>query len=110
MTYGEINDFEEQLTRNGAVVVKYWLQISKEEQYRRFKERQKTRHKQFKITDEDWRNRKKWDDYQEAAADMIERTSTAYAPWTIVESNDKLFARIKIIKTLCERLEQALSA
>ncbi len=108
--YGEINDFEEQLTRNGAVVVKYWLQISKEEQYRRFKERQKTRHKQFKITDEDWRNRKKWDDYQEAAADMIERTSTAYAPWTIVESNDKLFARIKIIKTLCERLEQALSA
>ena len=107
--YSEINDFEEQLTRSGAVVVKYWLQISKEEQYRRFKEREKTRHKQFKITDEDWRNRKKWDEYQEAAADMIERTSTAYAPWTIVESNDKLYARIKIIKTICERLEQALS-
>ena len=107
--YGEINDFEEQLARNGAVVCKYWLQISKDEQYRRFKEREKTRHKQFKITDEDWRNRKKWDDYQVAAADMIERTSTPYAPWTMVESNDKYHARVKIIRTLCERLEAALS-
>jgi polyphosphate kinase 2 (PPK2 family) len=108
--YSEINDFEEQLARNGAVVCKYWLQISKDEQYRRFKEREKTRHKQFKITEEDWRNRKKWDEYQVAAADMIERTGTSYAPWTIVESNDKLHARIKIIKTLCERLEAALAA
>ena len=108
--YSEINDFEEQLSRNGAVVCKYWLQISKDEQYRRFKEREKTRHKQFKITEEDWRNRKKWDEYQVAAADMIERTGTSYAPWTIVESNDKLHARIKIIKTLCERLEAALAA
>ena len=108
--YSEINDFEEQLSRNGAVVCKYWLQISKDEQYRRFKEREKTRHKQFKITEEDWRNRKKWDEYQVAAADMIERTGTSYAPWTIVESNDKLHARIKIIKTLCERLETALAA
>ncbi|MFM9967219.1 MAG: polyphosphate:AMP phosphotransferase, partial [Burkholderiales bacterium] len=86
--YAEINDFEEQLARHGAVVVKYWLQIGKDEQYRRFKEREKTRHKQFKITEEDWRNRKKWDDYQIAAADMIERTSTSCAPWTMVESND----------------------
>ena len=108
--YSEINDFEEQLSRNGAVVCKYWLQISKDEQYQRFKEREKTRHKQFKITEEDWRNRKKWDEYQVAAADMIERTGTSYAPWTIVESNDKLHARIKIIKTLCERLEAALAA
>jgi polyphosphate:AMP phosphotransferase len=108
--YSEINDFEEQLARNGAVVCKYWLQISKDEQYRRFKEREKTRHKQFKITEEDWRNRKKWDEYQVAAADMIERTSTSYAPWTIVESNDKLHARIKIIRTLCERLEAGLAA
>lgn len=107
--YSEINDFEEQMARHGAVIVKYWLQISKEEQYRRFKEREKTRHKQFKITDEDWRNRKKWDDYQIAAADMIERTSTSYAPWTMVESNDKYHARVKIIRTLCERLERALS-
>ena len=106
--YAEINDFEEQLARHGAVIVKYWLQIGKDEQYRRFKEREKTRHKQFKITEEDWRNRKKWDDYQIAAADMIERTSTSYAPWTTVESNDKYYARVKIIKTLCERLEQAL--
>jgi polyphosphate:AMP phosphotransferase len=106
--YAEINDFEEQLSRFGAVVVKYWLQLSKEEQYRRFKEREKTRHKHFKITAEDWRNRKRWDDYQRAAADMIERTSTAHAPWTLIESNDKHHARIKILKTLCERLERAL--
>ncbi len=106
--YSEINDFEEQLVRNGAVLVKFWLQVTKEEQFRRFKEREKTRHKQFKITAEDWRNRKKWNEYQEAASDMFERTSTPYAPWTLVEANDKYFARAKILKTLCERVEQAL--
>jgi polyphosphate:AMP phosphotransferase len=106
--YAEINDFEEQLSRNGAIVTKFWLQISKEEQYRRFKEREKTRHKQFKITAEDWRNRKKWSDYQVAAAEMIERTSTAIAPWVLAAANDKYHARLKVIESLCDRIEKAL--
>ena len=106
--YAEINDFEEQLARNGAIVAKFWLQISKEEQLRRFKEREKTRFKRFKITAEDWRNRKKWDLYQEAAADMIERTSTAHAPWTLIEANDKYHARAKVLETLVRALERAL--
>ena len=106
--FAEINDFEEQLARNGAIIMKYWLQISKEEQYRRFKEREKTRHKQFKITEEDWRNRKKWADYQVAAAEMIERTSTSLAPWTLVASNDKYHARLKVIESLCDRIEKML--
>jgi len=107
--YSEINAFEEQLAKNGAIVAKYWLQISKEEQFRRFKEREKTRFKRFKITSEDWRNREKWDQYQIAAADMIERTSTAHAPWILVEANDKHFALAKILETLVSSIEQALS-
>jgi polyphosphate:AMP phosphotransferase len=106
--YSEINDFEEQLARNGAIVVKYWLQISKDEQYKRFKEREKTRFKQFKITPEDWRNREKWDAYQRAASDMIERTSTAHAPWILVESNDKYHARVKVVKSLVKAIETRL--
>ena len=106
--YGEINDFEEQLTERGAVVVKFWLAITKEEQLRRFKEREKTGYKRFKITAEDWRNREKWDDYERAVCDMVDRTSTEIAPWTLVEANDKNFARIKILKTLCERIEDAM--
>ncbi len=103
--YGEINDFEEQLAANGAIVAKFWLQISKQEQLRRFKEREKTRFKQFKITDEDWRNRGKWDAYQEAAADMIERTSTQVAPWTLIGANDKYHARVKVLETLVRAVE-----
>ena len=95
----------EQLARNGAIVAKFWLQISKEEQLRRFKEREKTRFKQFKITEEDWRNRGKWNGYQAAAADMIERTSTAHAPWTLVGANDKYHARIKVLETLVRAVE-----
>jgi polyphosphate:AMP phosphotransferase len=106
--YAEINDFEEQLVQGGAVVAKYWLQISKTEQHRRFKQREKTRHKQFKITPEDWRNREKWNAYQVAAADMIERTSTAHAPWVLVESNDKYWARVKVLETLVEALAARL--
>jgi polyphosphate kinase 2 (PPK2 family) len=106
--YSEINDFEEQLARNGGIIIKYWLQISKDEQYRRFKEREKSRHKQFKITAEDWRNRKQWDAYQVAAAEMIERTSTALAPWTLVEANDKYFCREKVLRALCDRVEVAI--
>jgi polyphosphate:AMP phosphotransferase len=106
--YGEINDFEEQLARNGTVVLKFWLQISKEEQYRRFKLREKTRFKRFKITAEDWRNRKKWDEYQLAAADMIERTGTAQAPWTLIEANDKYHARAKVLATVVRAIEASL--
>jgi len=108
--YAEINDFEEQLARAGAVICKFWLQISKDEQLRRFKEREKTRFKRFKITAEDWRNRDKWDAYQEAGSDMIERTSTAHAPWTLVEANDKYHARVKVLETVVRALEEALDA
>jgi polyphosphate:AMP phosphotransferase len=106
--YSEINDFEEQLARNGGIIMKYWLQISKDEQLRRFQEREKTLHKQFKITDEDWRNRKRWAQYQLAAAEMIGRTSTAEAPWTLVPANDKYHGRIQVITSLCDRIEGML--
>jgi polyphosphate:AMP phosphotransferase len=106
--YPEINDFEQQLADNGAIVIKFWLAISKEEQFRRFKERQKTAFKRFKITPEDWRNRKKWDAYEKAVCDMVDRTSTDIAPWTLVEANDKLHARAKVLRTICDRMEAAL--
>ncbi|MDR2839422.1 MAG: polyphosphate:AMP phosphotransferase [Azonexus sp.] len=106
--YAEINDFEHQLATAGTVVVKFWLQISADEQLRRFKERQDTEFKRYKITEEDWRNREKWDDYVTAVCDMVDRTSTGLAPWTLVEANDKNFARVKVLKTICERLETAL--
>jgi polyphosphate:AMP phosphotransferase len=106
--YAEINDFEHELVQDGSVVLKFWLQIDKDEQLRRFKERESIEHKRFKITEEDWRNRKKWDIYQQAAVDMIDRTSTGHAPWIAVEANDKNFARVKILKTICQHLERAL--
>lgn len=106
--YSEINDFEEQLVRNKTVIVKFWLTISKEEQLRRFTEREETGFKRFKITAEDWRNREKWEEYELAICDMIDRTSTEIAPWTLVEANDKYYARIKVLKTLCKAIEQAL--
>ena len=106
--YGEINEFEQELARHRVVVVKFWLAISKEEQYRRFKAREKVAYKRFKITDEDWRNRKKWDAYEHAVCDMVDRTSTLVAPWTLVEANNKYYARIKVLKTLCGAIEDAL--
>jgi polyphosphate:AMP phosphotransferase len=106
--YGEINDFEAQLVRHNIVVVKFWLTISKDEQLNRFKEREKIGFKRFKITEEDWRNREKWNEYEEAVCDMVDRTSTDIAPWTLVEANDKNFARIKILKTLCQQIEAAM--
>jgi AMP-polyphosphate phosphotransferase len=106
--YHEINDFEEQLTQSGAIVVKFWLAITAKEQLRRFRLREKTSYKRFKITDEDWRNRKKWPAYERAVADMIGRTSTDHAPWNVVASDDKLFSRIEVLEKLCERLEAAL--
>lgn len=106
--YAEINDFEHEVIADGAIIVKFWLQISKQEQLRRFKEREKIAFKRFKITTEDWRNRKKWNEYHNAVCDMIERTSTGQVPWTLIEANDKQFARVKILETLCNRLEAAL--
>ncbi len=106
--YSEINDFESQMVRHNLVVVKYWLAITNEEQLRRFEDRQKTGFKTFKITEEDWRTREKWDQYEQAVCDMVDRTSTLLAPWTLVEANDKNFARIKVLKTLCERIEEKL--
>ncbi|MFC3609309.1 polyphosphate:AMP phosphotransferase [Stutzerimonas tarimensis] len=105
--YGEINAFEEQLTEAGTILVKFWLAIDRDTQYERFKAREKTPFKRFKITDEDWRNREKWDDYVEAVDDMVTRTSTRDAPWTLVEANDKRYARIKVLRTLNEALERA---
>ena len=107
--YTEINDFEHELIDAGVVVVKFWLQISQDEQLRRFQEREQVEFKRFKITQEDWRNREKWDAYQQAICDMVERTSTGNAPWTLVEANDKNYARVKILRTVCERLEEALA-
>jgi polyphosphate:AMP phosphotransferase len=106
--YTEINDFEQALVRHGTVLVKYWLAISAEEQLRRFRERENVAFKRFKITKEDWRNRKKWDEYEQAVCDMVDRTSTSIAPWTLVEANDKHYARIKVLSTLCKALEDAL--
>ena len=106
--YSEINDFESDLSTHGIVVVKFWLSISKAEQLRRFTLREKTGYKRHKITEEDWRNRKKWNAYVSAVCDMVDRTSTEFAPWTLVEANDKNHARIKVLRTLCERIEAVL--
>ena len=106
--YSEINDFEDQIVRSRGILLKFWLHISQEEQLRRFEERQVTPFKRFKITEEDWRNRGKWPAYEAAICDMIDRTSTEIAPWTLVESESKYFGRIKILKTLVQRLEDEL--
>lgn len=106
--YGEINAFEEQLVAGGVVLAKFWIHISPDEQLQRFKERETVAYKRYKITDEDWRNRKKWPAYQRAVEDMVARCDTAHAPWTIVAGNDKKFARVQILKTIVGRLEDAL--
>ena len=106
--YSEINDFEDQIMRSQSLLLKFWLSISQEEQLRRFQERQVTPFKRFKITDEDWRNREKWPQYERAICDMIDRTSTEIAPWTLVESEDKRYGRLKILRTLVQRLEDEL--
>ncbi len=106
--YREINEFEADLHAWGAIILKFWLHISKEEQLRRFEARQNTPEKQWKITDEDWRNREKWDEYEVAVNDMIRLTSTDFAPWTIIESEDKLFGRIKALETVVSAIEARL--
>ena len=106
--YREINDMEAHLANSGAIVMKFWMQIDKDEQERRFKERMEDPAKQWKITDEDWRNRDKWDQYEDAVNEMLQKTSTEYAPWHILESVDKKYARIKALKIVIEELEKAL--
>ena len=103
-----MNEFEAELCDAGAVVLKFWIHIDQETQLQRFTERQNTPGKQWKITDEDWRNREKWPRYEEAVSEMLEKTSTAFAPWHIIESNDKLYARIKVMRTVADAMEQAL--
>jgi polyphosphate kinase 2 (PPK2 family) len=107
--YGEINAFEEQLTSRGIIVLKFWIHVTKAEQYRRFKEREAISYKKWKLTAEDWRNREKWDDYGAAVDEMIRRTSTEAAPWTLVEGDDKKFARIKVMETVCAALRRGLA-
>ena len=106
--YNEINEFEKELSQWGAVIIKFWVQIDKDTQLERFTERQNTPEKQWKITDEDWRNRDKWDQYEDAVNEMLQKTSTEYAPWHILESVDKKYARIKALKIVIEELEKAL--
>lgn len=108
--YAELSDFEEQMVAAGVLVVKFWLQISPEEQLRRFEARAQVPWKQFKLTDEDWRNRDRRVLYEQAVADMVERTSTQFAPWTLVAAEDKRFARIQVLKTLVQRMEAAILA
>ena len=106
--YREINHFERQLSDFGTIIFKFWIHISKEEQLRRFEERKDTAYKSWKLTDEDWRNRDRWDIYEEAVNDMLLKTSTLTAPWTIVEGNCKWHARVKVLRTLVEGLSTAL--
>ena len=106
--YREINEMEKQLTNFGTILIKFWLQIDKNEQLRRFEERENTPAKNYKITEEDWRNRDKWDAYETAVNEMLFRTNTTYAPWVVVESEDKHYARIKALKTVIERAEKRL--
>lgn len=106
--YNEMNEFEKELHDWGAVIVKFWVQIDKDTQLKRFQERQNTPEKRWKITDEDWRNREKWDAYEVAVNEMIEKTSTTYAPWHILESVDKKYARLKALKILVDELERVL--
>ena len=103
--YKEINDMEKDLYDAGAVVIKFWMHIDKDEQERRFRERQENPEKQWKITDEDWRNREKWDQYEDAVNEMLLRTSTDYAPWVVVEGNSKYYARVKVLETVVKAIE-----
>lgn len=104
--YNEINDFEAQLVESGIIVVKLWLAISRDEQLARFSQREQTDFKRFKIGEEDYRNSGKWQAYAEAVNDMVERTSTDICPWTLVEANDKYFARVKVLRTIAEAIER----
>ncbi|MCB0126049.1 MAG: hypothetical protein KDE58_27520 [Caldilineaceae bacterium] len=107
--YDEIRDFEQQLVDFGAIVMKFWMHISQEEQLQRFERREERPHKAWKLTDEDWRNREKWDRYEQAVEDMLIKTTTVQAPWTVVAGNDKRFARVQVLRTVAERLSEELN-
>lgn len=108
--YAEINDFEAQLVDHGIVLLKFWIHVDSDEQLARFKARELIKYKRWKLTEEDWRNREKWDDYEEAVHDMVQYTSTQLAPWHLIEGNDKRFARLKVLRTVCEKMESVLGA
>lgn len=106
--YREINEFEHQLVSAGFLLAKFWLHISPEEQVKRFTDRQNIAEKRWKLTDEDWRNREKWGQYLVAVEEMLVKTSTLTAPWTIIEANDKFFARLKVLETVVENIKSNL--
>jgi polyphosphate kinase 2 (PPK2 family) len=107
--YREIDEFESHLTSSGMVICKFWLHITQEEQIRRFKSRETDPFRSYKLTEEDWRNRAKWNEYSGAVEDMLLHTSTPYAPWTVVEGNNKYFARVKVLRTVVEAIERRLN-
>jgi polyphosphate kinase 2 (PPK2 family) len=107
--YEEINDFEDNLIERGFLVEKFWMHIDREEQLRRFDEREQKPYKKYKITDEDYRNRQRWDEYVSAVEDMIAHTSTDVAPWHLIPANDKRFARIAVLETICDSLKRHLA-
>jgi len=106
--YEEINEFERELAEHGVIVAKFWMSVSKDEQVARFAERDRNPLKRFKVDPEDWLNRKSWDPYQEAAADMLALTHTSHAPWTVVPADDKRWARLAVLRSLCDRIEARL--
>lgn len=106
--YREINDMERDLSDAGAVIIKFWMHIDKDEQEHRFRKRQENPEKRWKITAEDWRNREKWDQYEDAVNEMLRRTSTKYAPWVVVEGNCKYYARIKVLRTVVDEIEKRM--
>ena len=107
--YQEIRDFERHLAGFGTIIFKFWIHISKEEQLARFEARHDTPYKAWKLTEEDWRNREKWDLYEQAVEDMLIKTTTVRAPWTIVAANDKRSARVQVLQTVAERLSAELN-
>lgn len=107
--YREVNSFERNLRDFGMIIIKFWIHISREEQLRRFEQRQKIGYKSWKLTTEDWRNREKWPEYEEAVRDMLLKTSTITAPWTIVEGNDKYWARVRALSTAVDVLSKELN-
>jgi len=108
--YREINEFEEHQASVGMVIRKFWLHVSPEEQLRRFRDRERDPFRAHKLTEDDWRNRARWKEYAAAVEEMLERTSTSVAPWTVVEADDKLYARVKVLKTLADAVEKALGS
>jgi polyphosphate kinase 2 (PPK2 family) len=107
--FHEINEFESHQDSCGMVICKFWLHITKQEQLRRFQGRELDPYRSYKLTEEDWRNRAKWDEYSEAVEDMLLNTSTPYAPWTVVEANDKYHARLRVVRTLVDAIEKRVN-